>query len=72
MTVWNQVGKKYIMVKLHIATRKLLSPTSTGIFCFRRNGARTGSGATFNSMKMNAMVKTPANIRGTITCGSSH
>lgn len=44
-TVWNHVGKLYMTMKLHVATRKLLMPTSTGIFCFRREGARTGSTA---------------------------
>lgn len=46
ITVWNHVGKLYMTEKLHVATRKLLMPTRTGIFCFRRNGASTGSGAT--------------------------
>ena len=45
ITVWNHVGKLYMTVKLHVATRKLLMPTNTGIFCLSRNGARTGSGA---------------------------
>lgn len=49
MTVWNQVGKLYMTVKLHVATRKLLMPTRTGIFCCSRNGASTGSGATYSS-----------------------
>ena len=45
MTVWNHIGKKYMIEKLQIATRKLDIPTKSGIFCLRRDGARTGSGA---------------------------
>jgi hypothetical protein len=52
-TVWNHIGKKYMMLKLQVATRKLLSPTRTGIFCFSRNGAMTGSG----EMKISTVKK---------------
>jgi hypothetical protein len=72
MTVWNHVGKKYITEKLQVATRKLLAPTSTGIFCLIRKGARTGSGAIRNSIMMNATDETHAKAIGIITCMSSH
>ena len=49
MTVWNHVGKLYMTVKLQVATRKLLTPTNTGIFSLSRNGAKIGSGATLSS-----------------------
>lgn len=71
-TVWNQVGKKYITVKLQSATRKLLIPTKTGIFCLRRNGASTGSGAINNSTMTNAMANMPDRTRGRITDRSVH
>jgi len=32
ITVWNHMGKKYVIAKLHIATKKLEMPTKTGIF----------------------------------------
>ncbi len=71
-TVWNHVGKLYITVKLQLATRKLLIPTRTGIFCFNRKGANTGSGATNSSMITNATVKSPDNMIGTYTAGDVH
>jgi hypothetical protein len=72
ITVWNHTGKKYITEKLHIATRKLLSPTRTGIFCLRRNGAKTGSGATYNSTRRKAMVNITDKRNGVKTSVSPH
>lgn len=66
-TVWNHVGKLYMMVKLQVATRKLLIPTSTGIFLLRRKGARTGSGATYNSTRIKTMAKTMESVKGKYT-----
>jgi len=43
------MGKKYMIEKLQVATRKLEMPTRTGILLSSRNGARIGSGATFSS-----------------------
>lgn len=41
--------------KLHVATKKLLVATRTGIFFLSRKGARTGSGAMYSSMITKAM-----------------
>ena len=67
ITVWNHIGKKYMMEKLQNATKKLLRPTRTGTFCFSRKGASTGSTATFSSMMMNRRKKTMATTRVEIT-----
>lgn len=67
MTVWNHIGKKYMMEKLQIATRKFEAPTRSGIFCTSKNGAITGSGATKSSMSMKDNPETAAIIRGTTT-----
>ena len=72
MTVWNHIGKKYMMEKLQNATRKLLIPTSTGIFCVSRNGANTGSTASFNSTTKKTRKNTTAATRVEITRASSH
>ena len=72
MTVWNHIGKKYMMEKLQKATRKLLIPTSTGILCLSRNGARTGSMASFNSTTRKRRKNTMAATRVEITRASSH
>ena len=72
MTVWNHIGKKYMMAKLQKATRKLLIPTSTGIFCLSRNGARTGSTASFNSTTRKRKKNTMETTRVEITRASSH
>ena len=71
-TVWNHVGKLYMTVKLHVATKKLLMPTSTGIFCFRSEGARTGSTAIRSSKITKAMKNTAERIIGTKTGGDDH
>lgn len=71
-TVWNHVGKVYIIVKLHMPTRKLLIPTRTGTFCFKRKGAKTGSKAKRISTRTNATANTQARIRGTMTETSLH
>lgn len=71
-TVWNHIGKKYITEKLQNATRKLLAPTRTGTFCFNRNGAMMGSGATNNSTKMKTTEKMPTRASGTYTHWSDH
>ena len=72
ITVWNHIGKKYMMEKLQNATRKLLSPTRIGIFCFSRKGVSTGSTATFSSTKMKRRKKAMAATRVEMTRGSSH
>ena len=59
-------------VKLHVATKKLLMPTSTGIFCFRSEGARTGSTAIRSSKITKAMKTTAERIIGTKTGGDDH
>ena len=59
-------------VKLHVATRKLLTPTSTGIFCRSRNGASIGSGASASSTSTKRSAKTPLNVSGTKTEGEDH
>ena len=46
ITVWNHIGKKYMMEKLQLATKKLDMPVRTGTFFLSRKGARTGSFAT--------------------------
>src|ERR1700722_12279642 len=60
------------MLKLHIATKKLLVPTKTGIFCFRRDGARTGSVAmqisTIRKHRKNTMLR----AKGVYTVESDH
>ena len=72
ITVWNHIGKKYMTEKLQQATRKLLVPTRTGIFCFSRNGASTGSTANFSSTTRKRRKNTKAATRVEITRGSSH
>jgi hypothetical protein len=72
ITVWNHIGKKYMMEKLQKATRKLLIPTRTGIFCFSRNGAITGSAASFSSMTRKRRKNTKAAARVEVTRASSH
>ena len=71
-TVWNHIGKKYMIVKLHIETSKLDAPTKRGIFCLRRDGARTGSGATKISTTRKTMANTHARTRDVMTAGSDH
>ena len=71
-TVWNHIGKKYMIEKLHIGTRKLDAPTKRGIFCLRRDGARTGSGATKNSTMRKRTANTPAREMDMITAGFVH
>lgn len=58
--------------KLHVATRKLLMPTRTGIFCFSKNGASTGSGATKSSIQTNKIMKMAASVIGMNTEGEDH
>jgi hypothetical protein len=58
--------------KLQIATRKLDIPTKMGIFCLRREGARTGSGATKNSMRRKRIANMQARVMDTITAGFDH
>jgi hypothetical protein len=72
ITVWNHIGKKYLTEKSQKATRKLLIPTRTGIFCFSRNGANTGSTASFSSMTRKRKKSTQAAARVEITRASSH
>ena len=72
ITVWNHIGKKYMTEKLQKATRKLLVPTRTGIFCLSRCGASTGSTATFSSITRKRKKDTTATTRAEITRASSH
>lgn len=53
--------------KLHVATRKLETPTSTGIGCLSIEGAKTGSEATKSSIRMNKTAKTHASVLETMT-----
>ena len=66
-TVWNHIGKKYMIAKLQFATKKLLTPTKTGTFCASKNGASIGSGATNSSKRTNDMKKTMDKTKGIIT-----
>jgi len=72
ITVWNHIGKKYMMEKLQKATRKLLIPTSTGIFCLSRYGVNTGSMAIFSSTTRKRRKNPMATTRDEITRASSH
>lgn len=72
MTVWNHSGRKYITEKLHVATRKLDNPTSTGIFCLSRKGARTGSGAINISTVRKRSMKRMAIANEMYTEGDDH
>ena len=72
MTVWNHIGKKYTTEKLQNATRKLLMPKRTGTFCLSRNGASTGSTASFNSTTRKRRKNVMAATRAEITRGSCH
>ena len=72
ITVWNHIGKKYMIEKLQNATRKLLIPTRTGILCLSKEVAKTGSMATFSSIRMNEMKNRMAKTRARITRTSSH
>jgi len=72
ITVWNHIGKKYMMEKLQKATRKLLAPTRTGIFCLSKNGANTGSTASLSSTIRKRRKNTTATTRVEITRTSFH
>ena len=61
-----------MIAKLHSATRKLDIPTRTGIFCFSRKGAKTGSGATKSSTSKKAGTDATAIIKEVITLTSDH
>jgi hypothetical protein len=71
-TVSNHTGKKYMTVKLQKATRKLLVPTKMGTFCFRRDGASTGSYATKISIRRKQENDMKLAARGTYTVTSDH
>ena len=58
--------------KLHIGTRKLDAPTKRGIFCLRRDGARTGSGAMKISTMRKRMANMHARVMDMITAGFDH
>lgn len=58
--------------KLHMATKKFDIPTRTGIICFSKNGARTGSGATKISMNRKVIVKTALRTKDPYTLGFDH
>ena len=60
------------MEKLHSATRKLDMPTRTGIFCFSREGANTGSWATKSSTRKNAIELAAMIASDATTLGSNH
>ena len=61
-----------MMAKLHAATKKLESPTRTGIFCLSRTGVRTGSGATKSSKRMKTTKPTDAMVSEAMTVGCDH
>ena len=61
-----------MIAKLHIETRKLDIPTKRGIFCLRRDGARTGSGATKISTRIKRMPNMLARMMDTKTAGFDH
>ena len=58
--------------KLHIDTRMLDTPTRSGIFCLRRDGARTGSGAKKISTMKKRMASMHARVMDMITAGFDH
>ena len=58
--------------KLHIETRKLDVPIKRGIYCLRRDGARTGSGAMKNSTMRKRMANMHARVMDMITAGFVH
>jgi len=58
--------------KLHIETRVLDVPTKRGIFCLRRDGARTGSGAMKNSTMRKRIANMHARVMDMITAGFDH
>ena len=72
ITVWNHIGKKYVIEKLQRATRKFDALTSMGTFCASKKGAMTGSGAIRSSMSMKADPDTTAVIIEATTVGSDH
>jgi hypothetical protein len=59
-------------VKLQSATRIFDIPTRTGIFCFNRKGARTGSRAMRSSIMRNKTAAIPAVQSDAITAGLFH
>ena len=61
-----------MIVKVQLATKKLLSPLRTGNFCLRRNGANTGSVATQSSITTKAKRDITASISGQMTPGAPH
>ena len=61
-----------MIVKLQIETRKLDVPTKRGIFCLRRDGARTGSGAMKISTMKKRMANMQARVMDMITAGFDH
>jgi hypothetical protein len=71
-TVWNHIGKKYMIVKLQVETGKLDALTKRGIFCLRRDGARTGSGAMKNSTTRKTIANMHARMMDVIRAGSDH
>ena len=58
--------------KLHIGTRMLDAPTKRGIFCLRREGERTGSGAKKNSTMRKRMASMHARVMDMITARFDH
>ena len=58
--------------KLQIETRPLDIPTKRGIFCLRRDGVRTGSGATKNSTSRKKIANMHARVTDMITAGVDH
>ena len=58
--------------KLHIDTRTLDVPTNMGIFCLRRKGARTGSGAMKISTMRNRIANMHDRVMDVITAGFDH
>lgn len=72
ITVWNHIGKKYVIEKLQRAPRKFDVLMSMGIFCTSKKGAMTGSGTIRSSMSMKANPDTTAVIVEATTIGLDH
>ena len=72
ITVWNHIGKKYVIEKSQRATRKFDALTRTGTFCTSKKGAMTGSWAIRTSMSIKANPDTTAVIIEATTVGSDH
>ena len=61
-----------MIIKVQLATKKLLRPLRTGNFCLRRNGANTGSLATHSSITTKAKRDITESKSGQRTVGAPH